>query len=92
MYPFTTQMHILLSRLPSLQPAVAPDKDDIALGHMLVGVCGEEQVAIPGCLHNFIQPRLIDGQLLHHWTSCCMPLSIFPADDFGCIMQPIASL
>ena len=46
-----------------------PDKDDVTLSHMLVGVRGEEQVAIPGCLHHLVQPRLVDGQLLHVHTS-----------------------
>lgn len=42
-----------------------PDEDDVALSHMLVGVCREEEVAIPGCLHHLVQPWLVDGQLLH---------------------------
>ena len=45
--------------------SAVPNKDDVALSHMHVGVCGEEQVAIPGCLHHLVQPRLIDRQLLH---------------------------
>ena len=38
-----------------------PDKDDVALGHVLVCVAGEEQVA-PACsLHHLLQPWLIYG-------------------------------
>lgn len=41
-----------------------PDKDDVAFCHMLLCVCGEEQIAPPRLLDHLKQARFIDGQFL----------------------------
>ena len=48
------------------QQQAAPHKDDVALGNMLMRVCGEEEVAPPRRLHHLVQAGLVDGQILSH--------------------------
>lgn len=68
-----------------------PDKDDVSFCDMLVRVCGEEQVAAPGCPHHIIQSRLINGQLLHSHKCLCeissQAIAILPHSS-TCILEP----
>jgi hypothetical protein len=41
-----------------------PHKHDVSLANVLAGVSGEEQVASTAFLHNLVQPRLIDGEVV----------------------------
>ena len=42
----------------------APDKDDVALCNMLVGVCGKEEIAAPCLFYDLEQAWLVDWKLL----------------------------
>ena len=46
--------------------SAVPDEDDVTLGNVLLGVSGEEEVAAPCCLHDLVETRLVDGQLLQY--------------------------